>query len=537
MKRQVHWPLVVGLWLAIGVLACGWGTTASPTAAPFQGNAASPGGSVGVTQAPGQQPQDMAPPVVADLAAPGTVFMGGSCSPTMLSVSVRVTDDTGLSAVWLFYRYPGHTDFLQVPMTAAGGGYYTVQIPAGSEGARFYSGQAVPLEFQIQAVDVAGKTVRYPDIPVQVSVQPCLPQASAPSGGGSMGGGGMNSSGGSSAGGNSSNAPGGGGGSSSSSGGNGGYAGGNSSANGGSAGAPPNSGGNNSGGSSGGNAGGGNTGTGGGSSTGGTNNGNDNGAGGVVEAPPDLQQPPSSMTFDPNQVDPGGNNNTNNNNGNNGNNAGNNNNNPGGQAPANVQFCNTSQSPIVSLVFRYTDAQGVQREEEVILNLSQVIATGNCLTVSDFQPGITYAYVAAAGFWNAQGKTVTRYLAAGTLVLQSGETRSVTISEPPAPQVLTEFGTTSSYCGMGWVGAEPYSVQMDFDAQQPSYTLWLNGQVLYNGTYQEVQRSPSLLVLQFDQGFSGSYKYAFGEISLTDIPMGNGQTMLFVSLTKMGCSP
>ena len=263
----------------------------------------------------------------------------------------------------------------------------------------------------------------------------------------------------------------------------------------------------------------------------------------MVEAPPDLQQPPVYVTFDPNQVDLGdnGGNGSGNGNGNAGNGNGNGNGNaggnpPAGQTPATVRFCNTSLSPVVSLYFRYTDAQGVRREEEVILDVTQVIPTNGCLTVSDFQPGIAYAYVAAAGFWDASGRTITRYLTANTLVLQSGETRDVTIGEPPAPQVLTEFGNVTSYCGMGWVGADLYGMQLDFDAQQTTYTLWLDGQVLYSGTYQETRRSPSLLELQFDQGFSGTYKYTYGEISLTDIPVG-GRTMLFVSLTKMGCMP
>ena len=492
MKRRTCWLLVASITLALVMLACRLETT-SP--APPPGNAAADGG-MAAAPAGAAPRQDTAPPVVADVVAPGTVFMGGVCSPTMLTVSARVSDDTALSAVWLLYRYPGHTDFLQVPMTATGGGYYTVQIPAGSEGSRFYTGQPVPLEFQIQATDAAGKTVRYPATPMQVSVQPCLPQAAD----------------------------------------GGGYA----APDTGHAGAPPPP--------AGGNAGssapptGGNTASGGGTASGGNDSGGnapgssgsapgeDGGvSSGMVEAPPELQQPPAYMTFDPNEVDLGGGDGHDNGNGGN-------NNPPGGPTPATVQFCNTSQSPVVSLVFRYTDAQGIQREEEVILDVTQVIPTNGCLTVSDFQPGITYAYVAAAGFWDAGGRTITRYLTANTLVLQSGETREVTIGEPPAPQVLTEFGNVTSYCGVGWVGVDAYGMQLDFDAQQTTYTLWLDGQVLFSGTYQETRRSPSLLELQFDQGFSGTYKYAYGEISLTNIPVG-GRTMLFVSLTKMGCTP
>ena len=455
--------VVAALW------GCRWLTPGptGPSGTMGSGSPASP-----ITTSGPQE--DRTPPVVADVTAPGTIFMGGVCSPTMLSVSARVTDDKGVASVAVLYRYPGHTDFLQVPMAPFGQDAYGVQIPAGDEGARFSDGQQpVRLEFQILATDVAGNTTRYPASPVPVSILPCIPQDALPPSGGNE------------------NAPG----------------------------APPapppaspqppQNGGANT-------PDGGNSGV-----QGGTENGNNDGSsGGMVELPPEYQVPPPIITFDPNQIDLGDDDNG----------AGS----PGGAGTAQVRFCNTSQSPIVSLLFRYADAQG-PKEEEVIQDLSQVIGTGMCLTVSDFQPGVQYSYVAAAGFWDASGKTITRYLAVGSLVLQSNETREVTISEPPAPQVLTEFGTVSSYCGAGWVGLDMYIMQLNFDSQQPTYTLLVDGQELYSGTYQEVRRSPSLLVLQFDRGFEGTYKYAYGEISLTDIPMPDGRTMLFVSLTKLGC--
>lgn len=68
-----------------------------------------------------------------------------------VSLSVNITDDTGVKEVEIYYRYVGEVEFTRVLMSTGGGSAYFVTIPSKDKN---FSG----IEYFIQARDTSGNT-------------------------------------------------------------------------------------------------------------------------------------------------------------------------------------------------------------------------------------------------------------------------------------------------------------------------------------------------------------------------------------------
>lgn len=484
------------------------------SSAPLPANAeasaaASPASAAGV---------DTTPPTLVRVSSPAEVWFGDACGAPSLAVQVRAQDDAGPPAqVWLEYAYGEPRGVRRLPLALVGGDEYAGQIPVGQEAPQMLP-QGGNLYYRVWVEDAAGHRTAAPGPSAwfSVGVLSCVgdngtggasgaaapPFApSGPSGGGGQPGGASPGS---------PNAPG----------------------NPPPAAPPPSSP------------------PGGAGQPGGTSPGNPNPPGGqppagnpghdedlpvicypdcegggddVVDLPPEAQpdQPPGDVVFDPDDIgdiggnDPGAP--------------------PGGNDPAQppaqpgtLVVVNQSSFPVVSLAFMYDDPNSGQRkQEDVILGMHQVIVPGGSLTVSDLEPGVAYSVMPGIGFWDATGRTITGYLAPQMVQVQPGERASMTISDPSAQELLTQFGTVTRYKGFVMGGSPVASYCAYLDVNGNGYALTIvheNGQTVLSdsGTWRDTYFSVDLgfITLQFDgqqTSFEGNYHFKGPEIGALNL--------------------
>jgi len=545
--RRTVW---VGTLFVLVSLACRVQVIGPAAPPPTVFEPSTPGGG----STPAAASHDTTPPTLVQVRSPAEIYYGGSCGAPSLLVQVRVQDDAGPPAqVWLEYAYGEARQTRQISFSPTGGDGYLAQIPVGQEAPRALP-QGGALYYRVWAADAAGNRSAAPGPSTwfTVSVLACAGEPAsgssaaaqppfAPANPGSPGTnpnapatpGGTKPQPGAPAAPNPPNAP-------------GGAAPNPPSSNAPSAPNPPSS------------------------APPQAPNAPDAPAApdpdlpqacdpscdadnpDVAELPPDAQpaDPPGFVVIDPNDIggnapggdnpaappdqpapQPGGNNN------------------PAPPAePGVVRIVNQSSFPIVSLQFLYDDPQtGQRKQEEVILAPNQVIpSNGGFNEVYDLIPGVVYSVMPGIGFWDANGRTVTGYLAPQIVQVGPGEKAVITITNPSVQELVTQFGTVNRYKGftMGGSPVASYCVYLDLNGNQ--YTLTIlheSGQTVLNdsGTFHDTYISERLgfISLQFNgnqTSFEGNYAFKgpeIGTLKLMNVYIpSQGFTLPFIELMK-----
>ncbi len=155
-----------------------WPTPGSgATGAPVAPTPAMPAGALPSVAAPtpgAANPaagRDTTPPTLSQVRSTAKAYYQVGCGDTTIAFAVDVTDDTGVTQVWVSYQFVslavqgglGGTQWFQMPLLPVGGSHYegtldlTQQAPAELQG---YDGT---MQYQVYAQDAAGNLAVEPD--------------------------------------------------------------------------------------------------------------------------------------------------------------------------------------------------------------------------------------------------------------------------------------------------------------------------------------------------------------------------------------
>ncbi len=134
----------------------------------------------------GQSAADVTLPAFTNVGtASDNVYYGdSSCGSSTVTVQATVSDNVGVSQVWVNYLFAGNMgggNWNQVNLTAVGNNSYEVDIEIAPLANNDLQGEDGVMQYQVYAMDAAGNTAVMPDgHPYGVSVTHCNPAGAQP---------------------------------------------------------------------------------------------------------------------------------------------------------------------------------------------------------------------------------------------------------------------------------------------------------------------------------------------------------------------